>query len=149
MKTYNNKTSYTKKKDQVSNWYIIDAENKILGRLAKTVAEVISGKLKVNYVPYMDMGDNVVIINAKKIAVSGNKEEDKLYHHHSGFPGGLKTATLKQLRAKDARKVLENAISGMTPKTRMGKAMLKKVHIFNDANHKYQSKELKTLKVEE
>lgn len=149
MKTFNNRTTYTRKKDNIAVWYLIDADNKILGRLAKQLAIIISGKNKINYVPYLDMGDNVVIINAAKIAVSGNKEEEKLYRHHSGFPGGLKTASLKQLRAKDARKVLENAISGMMPKTRMGKAMLKKLHIFNDANHKYQSKELKTLKVEE
>ena len=141
----NSKTHATKLKEQKPDWYIVDAKGQILGRLASKIAPVLMGKNKTNYVPYLDMGDHVVVINAKEIEVTGNKEEDKMYRRHTGYPGGLRELTLKEVREKKPVELLNIAIKGMMPKTRMGRTMMKKLHVFPNDTHKYTDKKLITL----
>ncbi len=109
--------------------HIIDASDKILGRLSSEVAILLMGKHKPNYVPYLDCGDLVVVTNAGKIKVTGKKITQKIYTRHSGYPGGLKQETYAKLMEKDPRKIIEHAVSGMLPKTKLGKAMIKKLTV--------------------
>lgn len=129
------------KNDQVNrNWHLIDAKRKVLGRLASEAAYLLMGKNKTSYVPYLDTGDYVVVINTKDVVLSGKKEFQKKYYHHSHFPGGLKTKTAAQLREENPQKLIRNAILGMMPKTKLGKMMLKKLYIYKDDKHPYTSK---------
>ena len=139
------KSHITKKDEQKPKWFLVDAKGMVLGRIATRISRILMGKNKTNYVPYLDMGDNVIVTNAKKVVLTGNKEEGKVYSSHSGYPGGFKEATVKELRAKKPEEILRKAIKGMMPKTRMGRAMIKKLHIYADDQHPYQNKELKTL----
>lgn len=122
--------------DQVAkNWFIVDAEGQTLGRLATKVASIIRGKEKPEFTPNADTGDFVVVINAEKILVTGKREELKRYHHYSGYPGGLKTRSYKDLIAKKPELVIEMAVQGMLPKTRLGRQLCKKVKVYRGANH--------------
>jgi len=141
------KTHATKKEEQKPDWYIVDVEGKVLGRVATKIARVLMGKNKVNYVPYLDMGDNVVVVNAKKVAVTGKKEKKKIYYRHSGYPGALKETRLEELRAKRPTEIIRKAVYGMVPKTRLGRQMMKKLHIFAGEKHTFPNQELKELKV--
>ena len=122
------------------NWHLIDAKDQILGRLAVNVANVLMGKNKVNYVPYLDMGDYVVVTNASAIKVSGRKAEQKKYFSHSGYPGGLRTQTYANMIADKPQEVIKHAIKGMLPNNKLRPKMLKKLFVFADANHPYKSK---------
>lgn len=124
------------------NWHLIDAKNETLGRLAVGVANILMGKTKVNYVPYLDMGDYVVVTNVSKIKVSGRKAEQKKYYSHSGYPGGLRTQTYADLMADKPEEILKHAIKGMLPNNKLRPKMLKKLFVFADANHPYK-KQLK------
>jgi large subunit ribosomal protein L13 len=140
-------TYYAKPKDIDRKWYIIDAKNQILGRIASKVASILRGKEKASFTPSVDVGDFVVVINAKDIKVTGNKDTDKQYHSHSGYPGGLKTISYKDLMQKDATKVLHNAIKGMLPKNRIGRAMIKKVKIYAQSEHPHAAQKCVELKL--
>lgn len=140
-----NKTHATKLKEQQPKWYIIDAKGQILGQVATKAALILMGKNKVNYVPYLDMGDHVVVINSFFVAVTGNKEEKKLYRRHSGYPGGFKELTYSQLKAKNPNEIIIKAIRGMLPRTRMGHAMIKKLHVFVDEKHAYPEQKFEKL----
>lgn len=115
-------------------YHLFDADGKILGRLSTEAVTVLSGKNKVDYTPHIDAGDFVVIINAKKIVLTGNKENDKIYYRFSGYPGGISKASVKEQREKDASKIIRQAVLGMLPKNKLGKAMLTRLFIFNDDN---------------
>jgi large subunit ribosomal protein L13 len=130
MKTYS-----PRKADIVSDWHLIDAEGETLGRLASRAAQLLRGKGKVGYAPHMDMGDHVVVVNAEKVTISGNKANDKLYYRHSGYPGGLKEATFAQLIKSRPERVIEHAIKGMLPKTALGRAMYRKLRVYRGPNH--------------
>ncbi len=123
-------------------WHLIDAKNQILGRLATDVAKILMGKNKPNYVPYLDCGDNMVIINASKVKVTGKKETQKKYVRHSGYPGGLKVETLEKVRQNAPEKIIIHAVSGMLPKNKLGRVMIKKLHVFAGETHPF-TKELK------
>jgi large subunit ribosomal protein L13 len=118
--------------------HLFDAKGKILGRLATEVALVLSGKNKVTFSPHIDSGDSVVIINMEKIAVSGNKMEDKIYHRYSGYPGGITSIALKDLLEKDAAKVMMNAVNGMLPKNKLRDKMMKRLHPIVGSEHQYK-----------
>ena len=122
------------------NWHLVDAEKKILGRLSTTVAQILMGKNKSYYTPYLDTGDFVVVTNAQKVALSGKKEKQKKYYHHSQFPGGLKTKTAQQVRENKPEEVIRHSVRGMLPKTKLGKLMLKKLYVFKDDKHPYSDK---------
>lgn len=126
-------------------WYVVDAEGKTLGRLASEIAKVLRGKNKPIYTPHMDCGDNVIVINAEKIAVTGKKMDQKVYYHHSGWIGGMKTATLKEKLAKKPEDVMYLAVKGMLPKGPLGRSMIKKLHIYAGAEHPHAAQQPKAL----
>ena len=126
-------------------WYVVDAEGKTLGRLASEIAKVLRGKNKPTFTPHMDCGDNVIVINAEKIAVTGKKMDQKVYYHHSGWVGGMKTATLKEKLAKKPEDVMYLAVKGMLPKGPLGRSMIKKLHIYAGAEHPHAAQQPKVL----
>jgi len=126
--------NYTKKK-----WYVINAEDKTLGRLSSEVAKILQGKDKINFYPSIDNGDYVIIVNAKKIKVTGEKEKEKLYRRHSGRPGGMKVETLGALRNRIPERILEKAIKGMLPKTSLGRRMFNRLKVFNGPTHSHSA----------
>ena len=134
MKTYS-----TKAKDIEREWHVIDASGKILGRLASEVAQLLRGKHKPIYVPHLDTGDYVIIINAEKVRVTGKKAKEKLYYRHSGYPGGLKSTTLAEMLKTHPTRVLEHAVKGMLPKGPLGRAMLKKLKVYAGPAHPHQA----------
>ena len=126
-------------------WYVVDAEGKTLGRLASEIAKVLRGKNKPTFTPHIDCGDNVIVINAEKIAVTGKKMDQKIYYHHSGWVGGMKTATLKEKLAKKPEDVMYLAVKGMLPKGPLGRSMIKKLHIYAGAEHPHAAQQPKVL----
>jgi large subunit ribosomal protein L13 len=135
--------------DIKKEWLLIDAKGQRLGRLASQVARLLKGKHKVNYTPPMDCGDNVVIINANAIELSGNKWEDKEYVHYTGYPGGQRTILAKDLMAKHPTAMLEKAIKGMLPKTKLGRAIFGNLHVYAGAEHKQQGQAPQTVELKE
>ncbi|NLM19463.1 MAG: 50S ribosomal protein L13 [Clostridiaceae bacterium] len=134
MKTYVAKPSEIERK-----WYVIDVKDQILGRVATEIATVLRGKHKPEFTPFLDTGDYVIVVNAEKIKVSGNKEKDKIYRRHSGYPGGLKEVTLGEVRAKHPERIIKQAVKGMLPKNALGRQMLKKLKIYAGPEHKNQA----------
>jgi len=130
---------------QNRQWFIVDAEGKTLGRLAAKVATLLRGKHKPTFTPHVDTGDHVVIVNAEKVVLTGNKMENKTYSTHSGFPGGLKTLTAEHVHRKDPTKLLTKAIEGMLPKNPLGNHMAKKLRVYAGATHPHQAQKLESL----
>ncbi|MBN4089462.1 50S ribosomal protein L13 [Mycoplasma enhydrae] len=122
-------------------WYIIDAANVPLGRLSTLVASILRGKNKPTFTPNVDMGDNVVVINAKDVLLTAKKDEKKIYYHHTGYPGGLKQITAAQLRAKKPQVLVEKAVRGMLPHTTLGRKQFKNLFVYADANHKQEAQQ--------
>lgn len=127
-------------KDIQKSWHLIDAKNKILGRLASDVSVILMGKNKGYYTPHLDTGDNVVVINAKDVILTGKKENQKKYFHHSQYPGGLYKKSAQDIRAQKPQELIKHAVKGMLPKTKLGKDMLKKLYVFAHSNNPYQDK---------
>ena len=123
------------------DWYLVDAENQILGRLASRVAQILRGKNKPYFTPHMDMGDFVVIINAEKVKVTGNKEADKTYFRHSGYPGGITEVNLKQVRQQHPEKIITNAVKGMLPHNHLGRRLLKHLKIYATEVHPHAAQQ--------
>jgi large subunit ribosomal protein L13 len=133
-------TTYLEKPANVQEkWYLVNAEGKTLGRLAARVAGLLRGKHRPTFTPNVDLGDHVVIVNAEKIQLTGDKMQTKLYRHHSGYPGGLKTATAAHIFRKDPTQLLTRAIEGMLPKTPLGNHMAKKLRVYVGSNHPHQA----------
>jgi large subunit ribosomal protein L13 len=120
-------------------WHVVDAENQVVGRLAARVAAILRGKHKPSYTPHLDTGDFVVVVNAEKARFTGKKETDKEYFSHSGYPGGVSTATPKEMRAKKPTFIIENAVKGMLPHNRLGRAMAKKLKVYAGAEHPHEA----------
>ncbi len=136
-----------KAKDVQHDWYIVDAEGKTLGRLATVIASTLRGKNKPTYAPHMDMGDYVVVINAEKIRVTGNKETDKLYSRHSGYPGGLTQVSLGQTRQRHPERIIKYAVQGMLPKSALGQDQLRKLKVYAGPDHPHTGHNPKELTV--
>ena len=135
-----NNTTYSVKKNEIeSKWYIIDAANKPLGRVATEAAKLLRGKHKPTFTPHVDCGDYVIIINAKKVNLTGNKLDDKMYYNHSMYPGGLRERNARVMRENYSIEMLERAIKGMLPHNRLGRLMGKKLFVYEDANHPHQA----------
>jgi len=134
MKTYN-----AKHEDMVKDWYLIDAEGQILGRLASEIARRLRGKHKPIYTPYMDAGDFVIVVNAGKVSLTGKKMSDKVYYHHSGYPGGLRETSAGKMLQDHPEKVLFFAVRGMLPKNSLGRKMLKKLKIYTGNDHPHEA----------
>ena len=120
-------------------WFIVDAEGQTLGRLASEIAQIIRGKKKPFYTPHMDMGDFVVVVNAEKVKVTGNKEKDKSYFRHSGFPGGVTQISLRKVRQDFPERIITNAVKGMLPKNKLGAAILRNWYVYEGAEHKQEA----------
>lgn len=129
-----------KQSDIKREWHLIDAKKQILGRMSSNAAHLLMGKNKANYTPNLDCGDFVVVINAKEVALSGKKETQKIYYHHSGYPGGMKTKTPELLRQSKPEQIVRHAVSGMLPKSKLGKMMLKKLYIYPTDQNPHGSK---------
>lgn len=129
------KSYIAKPADVDRKWYVIDAEGKTLGKLAVETAMILRGKKKPIYTPHIDTGDYVIVINAEKVCVTGKKESDKIYKHHSGYPGGLKETPLKELRAKQPEEIIRHAVKGMMPKGKLGRQMFKKLKVYAGPEH--------------
>lgn len=141
MKTFNQSVEHKKA------WYLVDAEGKTLGRLATAIAKYLCGKNKPEYTPFIDTGDYVVVINAKKIHVTGNKLKDKKYYHHTGYQGGIKEISLEKQLLKAPEDVLKKAVKGMLPKGTLGCNMLNKLKVYSDTKHLHQAQKLNTLTI--
>ena len=126
-------------------WYVVDAEGQTLGRLAAEVAKVLRGKNKPEFTPHIDTGDNVIVINAEKIKVTGKKLDQKIYYSHSDYVGGMKETTLREMMNKKPEKVIELAVKGMLPKGPLGRTMIKKLHVYAGAEHAHQAQKPEVL----
>jgi large subunit ribosomal protein L13 len=128
-------------------WYLVDATDKTLGRLASEIARRLRGKHKAEYTPHVDTGDYIVVVNAEKIRVTGNKLTDKMYHHHTGYVGNLKSISLEKLLKKAPERVLETAVKGMMPRNILGRAMLKKLRVYAGPEHGHQAQQPQALEI--
>ena len=134
--------TYSLKKEEVQrNWFVVDATDRVLGRVATKIADKIRGKDKPSFTPNTDGGDYVIVINAEKIKVTGSKFNNKIYYRHSLYPGGLKSQTFKELIEKNPERVIEEAVKGMLPKNKLGKSIIKKLKVFQGPNHDHESQQ--------
>lgn len=143
------RTYFPKKGDIEPRWFIIDADGKVLGRLSTTIAKIITGKNKPTYTPFLDTGDHVIVINAEKIVLTGKKETDKVYRRHTGYPGGLKSSEARFVRAEKPESMIEEAVWGMLPKSKLGRKMLKKLKVYRGTNHPHQAQKPEQIDVAE
>lgn len=142
MKTFSAKPETVKR-----DWYVIDATDKVLGRVATEIARRLRGKHKPEYTPHVDAGDYIIVINADKIAVTGQKEWDKMYYHHTGYPGGIKSVSLDKQRDKHPERIIEAAVRGMLPKNPLGRAMFRKLKVYRGAEHNHAAQQPKALEI--
>lgn len=140
-------TTILKKEQILKNWYVIDAQDQILGKVATLAATYLRGKNKIDFTSHIDMGDNIVIINAEKILLSGNKEKDKKYYSHSGYPGGLKVTNPAELRKKHPIRILEKAIKGMLPHNKLGSQQYRNLYVYEGPEHKQEAQKPQVLEV--
>lgn len=141
------KTHAVKAQEIEREWYLVDAAGQTLGRLASRVAQILKGKHKPIYSPHLDTGDFVVVINAAKIQVTGKRREQKIYYHHSGYPGGLKATDLATLLSRHPTRVLEEAVRGMLPKNALGEQMMHKLKVYAGSQHPHQAQQPKEIKL--
>ena len=135
-------STYFPKGSEISRrWFVVDAQDQALGRLASHVANLLAGKLKPTWVPFMDMGDHVIIINAEKVKLTGKKLEQKMYYRYSGFPGGMKSVSAHDLKAKRPDRMVEIAVKGMLPKNKLGRAMASKLKVYAGATHPHTAQQ--------
>src|SRR4030065_1265712 len=142
------KTLFAKNSDVTRKWHVVDADGMVVGRLASRVASILRGKNKPIYTPHVDTGDYVIVLNAEKVRFTGNKLDQKKYYHHSGYPGGLKMKTAKDIMKKDPERIIMSAVRGMLPKNVLGKQQLRKLKVYknNEHPHKSQNPEILNLK---
>jgi len=129
------------------NWYVIDAEGQTVGHLASEVASILTGKRSPRWTPFIDVGDHVIVINARKAIFKGSKETQKVYRHHTLYPGGMREVSLTEMRAKHPERVIELAVKGMLPKTKLGRAMAKKLKVYADAEHPHTAQQPQAYKL--
>ena len=141
------KTYVTKPDDIEREWWIVDAQGKTLGRVASEVAKVLRGKHKPYYTPNLDCGDFVIVVNADKVEVTGNKLDAKLYYRHSGYPGGIRNLTLREMLQKHPRRAMRQAVWGMLPHNRLGRRMIKKLKVYAEDTHKHEAQQPKPLEI--
>lgn len=143
------KTYFATRENIEQKWYVVDATDKVLGRLSTQIAKVLRGKHKPEFTPHADAGDYVVVINADKIRVTGNKESDKLYYSHTGFPGGIKEISYEKLMQKDPIRVIEIAVKGMMPKNPLGREMLRKLKVYAGAEHPHTAQQPEPINLDQ
>ena len=142
------KNTYMQKKEEVvRNWYVLDAEEANLGRLASKAARILRGKHKPTFTPHVDCGDNVIVINASKVNLTGNKLNDKIYYNHSGYTGGLRERTAKEMKENYPVEMIERAVKGMLPKGRLGRQMYKKLFVYEGSEHPHMAQKPKKMEI--
>ena len=146
MDTLSYKTKSARKEDVDHKWFVIDANGEVLGRMCTTIATVLRGKHRADYTPHVDCGDNVIVINAEKVRLTGNKWQDKKYIRYSGYPGGQKVRTASEVLEKKPGDIVENAVRGMLPKTKLGRAMFRKLFVYTGSEHPHQAQKPEILK---
>lgn len=144
MKTFSAKTHEVKR-----DWYVVDASDKVLGRLATEIARRLRGKHKAEYTPHVDTGDYIVVTNAEKVAVTGRKFKEKMYYHHTGHPGGIKSISFDKLQAKNPARIIERAVKGMLPKNPLGRDMYRKLKIYVGNDHPHEAQQPKQLEIKD
>ena len=142
MKTYSANAETVKRE-----WFVIDATDKVLGRLSTEIALRLRGKHKPEYTPHVDTGDYIVVINAEKVRVTGNKETDKMYHHHTGYIGSLKSVSLANMRASHPDRIIKHSVKGMLPKNSLGRAMFKKLKVYAGSSHEHAAQQPQPLEI--
>ncbi|MDH3466342.1 MAG: 50S ribosomal protein L13 [Gammaproteobacteria bacterium] len=142
MKTYSAKPETIRR-----DWYVVDATDKVLGRLATEIARRLRGKHKPEYTPHIDTGDYIVVVNAAKIRLTGNKEADKVYYRHTGYPGGIKSAAVKRVRTTHPERIIAAAVKGMMPKNPLGREMYGKLRVYAGADHRHHAQQPKVLEI--
>ena len=142
MKTFSAKPETVKR-----DWYVIDATDKVLGRLSTEIARRLRGKHKPEYTPHVDTGDYIIVINADKVRVTGNKENDEMYHHHTGYIGSLKSISFEKLRDKAPERIIERAVKGMLPKNALGREMFRKLRVYGGAEHAHAAQQPEPLQI--
>ena len=141
------KTFVAKPETVKRDWYVVDAEDKTLGRIATEIAHRLRGKHKAEYTPHVDTGDYIIVINAEKVTVTGNKFKDKVYYAHSGFPGGLKSTTFDKLQAAKPEMIIEKAVKGMLPRGPLGRAMYRKLKVYSGTEHNHAAQQPQVLDI--
>jgi large subunit ribosomal protein L13 len=139
------KTVSVRQQDVAHDWYVVDATGQTLGRLASEIARRLRGKHKAEYTPHVDAGDYIIVVNAEKVFVSGSKETKKIYYRHSGYPGGIKSTSLKRLREAKPEKLLEKAVKGMLPRNPLGRAVFRKLKVYAGDTHPHGAQQPKTM----
>ena len=141
-------TTFSAKPAEVKrDWYVVDADGKTLGRLSTELARRLRGKHKAEYTPHVDTGDYIIVINAEKVRVTGNKEQDKIYYHHTGYIGNMKSVSLGKLRQTFPERIIETAVKGMLPKNPLGRAMFRKLKVYKGSEHGHQAQQPKLLEI--
>lgn len=135
------KTVSMRAQDVERSWYVVDAENRTLGRLASAIAHRLRGKHKPEYTPHVDTGDYIIVVNAAKVRVTGNKETGKIYHRHSGYPGGIRSTSLGRLRQTHPERIVEKAVKGMLPRNPLGRAMFRKLRVYAGPDHPHAAQQ--------
>jgi large subunit ribosomal protein L13 len=141
------RTFMAKKEDVQKNWYLVDAENKVLGRLASELARILRGKNKPTFTPHVDTGDYIIVINADKVNLTGKKWKEKVYYRHSGYPGGIKSISAENLKAKRPEDLIRLAVKGMLPKNRLGRKLFKKLKVYAGDEHPHQAQQPKHIEI--
>ena len=141
------KTISTRAQDVQRTWYVVDAENRTLGRLASAVAHRLRGKHKPEYTPHVDTGDYIIVIHAAKVRVTGNKETKKIYHRHSGYPGGIKSTSLARMRQTHPERIIEKAVKGMLPRNPLGRAAFRKLKVYAGAEHPHAAQQPQPIEI--
>ena len=138
-------TTFLKEDEIQKAWHVVDAEGQILGRLASRIAQILTGKNKPGYAPFIDTGDHVIVINGAKVVLTGSKEGKKVYYRHTGYPGGIRQSTAEELRAKHPERLIEAAVRGMLPKNRVGRAQFRKLKVYPGDQHPHQAQKPESL----
>jgi len=141
------KTHHAKKEEIERGWFVVNAEGKVLGRLASQVARVLRGKHKPTFSPHIDTGDFVVVVNARKVALTGRKLKDKKYYHHTGYPGGIREARAEKVLALKPAEMIRTAVKGMLPKTSLGRQMIRKLKVYAGSNHPHEAQKPVSLEI--
>lgn len=147
MDTLSYKTKFANKATANKEWVVVDAADKVLGRLSSEVAKILRGKHKPNFTPHADCGDNVIVINAEQVKLTGKKWTDKVYIRHTGYPGGQRSTTANELKAKSPSLLVENAVRGMLPKNRLGRELFRNLHVYNGGEHNHEAQQPKEIKL--
>lgn len=143
------KTFIAKTQDIAPQWYLVDADDQVLGRLSSRIASILRGKHRPQFSPHQDFGDHVVVVNAEKVRVTGHKEQQKTYFRHTGYPGGTKFTSMSKMRATAPERIIEHSVKGMLPKNKLGRKLIRKLHVYAGTEHPHQAQQPESVDLKE